>query len=150
MIMDRPPSAEEDRSGKPFAGDAGVLLGKMLAAIKLDVEDIYLGSVLPWRPAGGVPPTESDLAICLPFAERHIALAKPEFLLLCGEAAGYLMKKKASINKLRGRWAPLQFEDVAVNALPIFHPGFLLDYPSAKKQAWTDLQLLQSAMEASQ
>ncbi|PHQ70167.1 MAG: uracil-DNA glycosylase [Sneathiella sp.] len=149
MVIDRQPAVDEDRNGMPFAGEAGELLSKMLAAIGLDQADVYLASALPWRPPGGRMPTDEEISLCLPFTERHIALANPEFLLLCGEAGGYLMKKKAGINKLRGKWAQLQFEDTQLKALAIFHPGFLLEHPTAKKYAWADLLTLKAALETS-
>ncbi|MCF8467676.1 MAG: uracil-DNA glycosylase [Sneathiella sp.] len=147
MVIDRQPSVDEDRSGKPFAGEAGVLFAKMLAAIGIDREDVYLVSLLPWRPPGGRAPTEEELSLCLPFAMRHIALASPTHVLACGEAAGYLLKQKTGINKLRGKWTELQVEDNRSTILPIFHPAFLIDQPASKKYAWADLLTLKAAME---
>ena len=147
MIFDRSPSDDEDRSGKPFAGDAGALLTKMLAAIGLERKDVYLASILPWRPPGGRAPTDEELALCLPFAMRHVALASPAFALACGEAAGYLLKQKAGINKLRGKWTEVQIGDSRTAILPIFHPTFLIDQPASKKYAWADLLTLKAAME---
>ncbi|MEH6525520.1 MAG: uracil-DNA glycosylase [Sneathiella sp.] len=147
MIIDRPPSVDEDRSGIPFSGEAGVLLEKMLAAIGLDVNEVYRTSILPWRPPGGRLPTAEELALCLPFIERHIELAKPDFILLCGEAAAYLHRQQSGINKLRGRWTDYRRADGVSATLGIFHPAFLLDHPTSKKYAWSDLQSLKAAME---
>lgn len=147
MIIDRPPSVDEDRSGLPFSGDAGVLLEKMLAAIGLEVNEVYRTSILPWRPPGGRLPTPEEIALCLPFIERHIELAKPEFILLCGEAAAYLHRQQSGINKLRGRWTDYRRADGVSATLGIFHPAFLLDHPTSKKYAWSDLQSLKAAME---
>jgi DNA polymerase len=147
MIIDRPPSVAEDRGGIPFAAEAGELLIRMLTAIGLNHEDVYLTSILPWRPPGGRPPTDEELALCLPFVRRHIELANPDFLLLCGEAGGFLSGQKASINKLRGKWVDIQLQEHVVKALPIFHPGFLLDHPASKKYAWADLQKLEAVLE---
>lgn len=147
MIIDRQPSVEEDRSGKPFAGRPGDLLEKMLASIGLGREDVYLAGFLPWRPPGGRAPTDEELSLCIPFIERHIFLANPEFVLACGEAAGYLMKRKTGINKLRGTWFDLSIQDACFKMLPVFHPTFLLDHPAAKKYAWMDFLRLKSAMK---
>lgn len=147
MIIDRPPSVDEDRSGLPFSGESGNLLEKMLAAIGLESNAVYRTSILPWRPPGGRLPTAEEVALCLPFIERHIELAKPEFILLCGESAAYLHQQKAGINKLRGRWADFQRSDGVSATLAIFHPAFLLDHPTSKKYAWVDLQSLKAAME---
>ncbi|TNE35171.1 MAG: uracil-DNA glycosylase [Alphaproteobacteria bacterium] len=147
MIIDRPPSVDEDRSGTPFAGAAGELLNRMLAAIDLKREDCYLASLLPWRPPGGRAPTQEELALCLPFIERHITLARPQYLLVCGEAAGFLLKRDTGINKLRGTWTDYPAGETNIPLLPIFHPTFLLEYPAAKRHAWRDLLQLRAALE---
>ncbi|MZR29196.1 uracil-DNA glycosylase [Sneathiella litorea] len=147
MIIDRQPSSDEDRSGLPFSGATGQLLDKMLSAIGLGRHDVYLASAIPWRPPGGRAPTEEERALCLPFAMRHIELAKPAYILACGEAAGYLLNQKTGINKLRGTWNDLQINDVRARMLPIFHPAFLIDQPASKKFAWADLLSLKAEME---
>jgi DNA polymerase len=147
LILDRQPSSDEDRSGMPFSGAAGQLLDKMLSAIGIDRKDVYLASAIPWRPPGGRTPTDEERALCLPFAMRHIELAKPSYILACGEAGGYLLDKKVGINKLRGKWNDLQIGDVHARMLPIFHPAFLLDQPGSKKLAWADLLNLKAELE---
>ncbi len=132
MVIDRQPSSDEDRSGHPFSGAAGQLLDKMLAAIGFERSDGYLAGVIPWRPPGGRAPTDEERALCLPFALRHIELAKPTFILACGEAAGYLLDRRIGINKLRGVWNDLQIGDVHARMLPIFHPAFLIEQPGSK------------------
>lgn len=147
MIIDRPPSVEEDRSGLPFSGEAGTLLEKMLTAIGLNVSDVYQTSVIPWRPPGGRQPTAEELSLCLPFIDRHIELARPEFILLCGEAAAYLHRQNKGINKLRGTWVDYKQSSGSSPTLAIFHPAFLLDHPASKKYAWSDMLSLKAAME---
>lgn len=147
MVIDRQPSSDEDRSGSPFSGAAGQLLDKMLVAIGVERQDVYLSSAIPWRPPGGRAPTEEERALCLPFALRHIELAKPAFILACGEAAGYLLDQKTGINRLRGTWKDLQIGDIHARMLPIFHPAFLIDQPASKKLAWADLLSLKAALE---
>ena len=117
MIIDRQPSGDEDRIGRPFSGMAGEMLEKMLAAIEIDRSDVYLASAIPWRPPGGRALTDEERALCLPFALRHIALVKPDFVLACGEAASYLLNQKTGINKLRGVWKDLQIDSVRVKAV---------------------------------
>ncbi|MCR9215118.1 MAG: uracil-DNA glycosylase [Proteobacteria bacterium] len=146
MILDRQPSVDEDRSGQPFSGDAGALLAKMLAAIGLTQDDVYLTSVLPWRPPGGRKATKEELALCLPFVRRHIALQGPEIILACGEAASVILGQNTSINRLRGKWSEVPIGEDSFAVLPIFHPGFLLDHPSSKKYAWADLQALNAKL----
>ncbi|MEX1037153.1 MAG: uracil-DNA glycosylase [Sneathiella sp.] len=150
MIIDRQPSGDEDRSSRPFSGSAGEFLEKMLAGIGINRNDIYLASAIPWRPPGGRAPTDEERALCLPFARRHVALAKPTFVLACGEAAGYLLNQKIGINKLRGVWKDLQIGSVRAKMLPIFHPAFLIDQPALKKYAWADLLKLKDAMKEEQ
>tara|TARA_R110002111_G_scaffold142083_11_gene208042 strand:+ start:438 stop:1253 length:816 start_codon:yes stop_codon:yes gene_type:complete len=150
MIVDRQPSGDGDRSGRPFSGLAGELLEKMLAAIEIDRSDVYLASAIPWRPPGERVLTDEERALCLPFALRHIALVQPDFILACGEAAGYLLNQKSGVNKLRGIWRDLQIGSVRTKMLPIFHPTFLIDQPALKKYAWSDLLSLKSAMKEEQ
>ncbi len=146
MIMDAPPAAEEDRSGSPFAGASGEMLTKMLGAIGVKIDDCYLASCLPWRPPGGRTPTAEEAAICHPFAARHIQLQKPEMILLCGEAAAFMLQKKEGINKLRGKWAPFESDATPVQTLAIFHPNFLMEHPASKRLAWADLLKLKAAL----
>lgn len=146
MIMDAPPAAEEDRSGSPFAGASGEMLTKMLGAIGISPDDCYLAACLPWRPPGGRTPTAEEAAICRPFAVRHVQLQKPEVILLCGEAAAFLLQKKEGINKLRGKWSPFESDIAPVQTLAIFHPNFLMEHPASKRLAWADLLKLKAAL----
>ncbi|MBL4740010.1 MAG: uracil-DNA glycosylase [Sneathiella sp.] len=146
MVIDRPPSSEGDRSGMPFAGPAGQLLTKMLASIGLKEGDFYASSLIPWRPPGGRAPTNEEQMICMPFIKRHIELANPKIILLCGEAAAPLLEKKSGINRLRGQWAQMTFGKKTIPAIPIFHPSFLMDHPASKKLAWADLLELKAAL----
>jgi len=146
MVIDRPPSSEGDRSGMPFAGPSGNLLTKMLASIGIKEDGFYASSLIPWRPPGGRAPTLEEQMICMPFIKRHIELAKPKILLLCGEAAAPLLEKKSGINRLRGQWAQMTFGTKSIPAIPIFHPSFLMDHPASKKLAWSDLLELKAAL----
>ncbi|OUR77753.1 hypothetical protein A9Q83_09545 [Alphaproteobacteria bacterium 46_93_T64] len=148
MIIDRAPSAEEDRSGLPFAGASGIFLAKMLGSIGLNEDAVYLSACLPWRPPGGRVPTREEQAICLPFIRRHIELASPKHILMCGEAAAFLLEKKTGINKLRGSWETVEANSQTVTALSIFHPTFLMEHPASKKLAWADLLKLKAALTA--
>lgn len=150
MIIDRQPSGDEDRNGLPFSGAAGLLLDKMLAAIEFTRGDVYLASAIPWRPPGERALTDEERALCLPFVRRHIELAKPAYILACGEAAGYLLNERTGINRLRGRWKDLQIGPGRAKMLPIFHPAFLIDQPALKKYAWADLLNLKAAMKQEQ
>lgn len=145
MFIGEAPGADEDRQGKPFVGVSGQLLDQMVAPIGLNRTNIYISNILFWRPPGNRSPTDSEIAACLPFAERHIALIKPKILILLGGvAAKSLLRTKEGITRLRGRWTeympPLGSGlTEPIPCLPIYHPAFLLRQPAAKRQAWNDV-----------
>ena len=150
MIIGEAPGGDEDAQGKPFVGLSGQLLDKMLAAIGLDrnAEDpakaVYISNILNWRPPGNRTPSPSEIEISLAFIERHIALAKPEFLIFMGGVpAKALMNTDLGITKLRGIWAnytPVtETGGSKIPCLPSFHPSFLLRTPIQKKAAWQDM-----------
>ena len=87
MIIGEAPGREEDEQGKPFVGQAGQLLNKMLAAINLQREDVYITNVIPWRPPNNRTPTSEEILQCLPYLQKHIEIIKPNFLLLLGVTA---------------------------------------------------------------
>ncbi len=152
MLVGEAPGEDEDRQGLPFVGVSGKLLDRMLATIGLDRTNVYISNVLFWRPPGNRSPTDAEIAACLPFAERHIALVQPKILvLLGGVAAKTLLRTKDGITRLRGRWVDytpqLGRTDVSpIRCLPIYHPAYLLRQPGAKRQAWRDLLLLKKGI----
>src|SRR4028119_304259 len=147
MLVGEAPGADEDRIGKPFMGRSGPLLDRMLAAIGLDRSDVYIANVVPWRPPGNRTPTPQEIAICRPFIERQIELAKPESLVcLGGPAAQTLLNIKEGILKTRGRWFPYRTEDGReVRTLATLHPAYLLRQPLQKRLGWRDFQALRRA-----
>ena len=149
MLVGEAPGADEDRIGKPFMGRSGQLLDRMLAGIGLDRSDVYIANVVPWRPPGNRTPTPQEIAICRPFIERQIELAKPEFLVcLGGPAAQTLLNIKEGILKTRGRWFPYRTEDGReVRTLATLHPAYLLRQPLQKRLGWRDFQALRRALD---
>jgi len=150
MLVGEAPGAEEDRQGKPFVGVSGQLLDRMLACIGLDRTRVYITNVLFWRPPGNRTPTPAEIAACLPFVERHIALVRPTHLLLLGGmAAKTLLNTGEGILRLRGRWAELRPPGVErpIPTLPTLHPAFLLRQPAQKRQAWRDLVAFGAALD---
>ena len=150
MIIGEAPGADEDRIGRPFVGRAGQLLDRMLAAIGLDRQSVLITNVVYWRPPGNRTPTTAEIASCLPFVLRHVALVRPKILVLCGAtAAGALLPNGQGITRLRGRWFSLEIPGLAkpVPALPMFHPSFLLRTPERKREAWRDLLALRARLE---
>jgi len=145
MVIGDAPGADEDRSGRPFCGPAGMLLDKMLASAGFARADFRVATLVPWRPPGDRDPTDSEIALCLPFLRRQVALVRPACVLLLGGTAakallpGYL--GKAGIRKLRGQWQSLVIPglDRSIDCLPTYHPAYLQRMPSAKREAWHDL-----------
>jgi uracil-DNA glycosylase family 4 len=151
LFIGEAPGAEEDRIGRPFVGRAGQLLDRMLAAIGLDRDGVQITNVIYWRPPGNRKPTTAEIAACLPFVLRHIALAAPQVLVLCGgTAASALLPVSEGITRLRGRWFDLAVPGLAmpVPTLPMFHPAFLLRAPERKREAWRDLLALKARLDA--
>jgi DNA polymerase len=150
MIIGEAPGADEDRIGRPFVGRAGQLLDRMLAAIDLDRSSALITNVVYWRPPGNRTPTAAEIASCLPFVFRLIALARPKVLVLSGgTAAGALLPQGQGITRLRGRWFDLAVPglDQPVPTLPMFHPSFLLRTPERKRETWRDLLSLRARLD---
>lgn len=141
MIVGEAPGREEDRAGRPFVGRAGQLLDRMLDAIDLSrtAEDashsVYITNVLPWRPPSNRTPDTSEIAMMLPFLERHIALVAPDIVVLMGNTPCQAMLGRTGITRMRGEWV----EVLGKPCLPMFHPAYLLRNPIAKREAWADL-----------
>lgn len=166
MIVGEAPGADEDRQGLPFVGVSGQLLDRMFECIGLsrqatDARDaLYISNILNWRPPGNRTPTEAEIALALPFIERHIALVRPQYLVLAGAvAAKALLHSDLSISKLRGKLYDYQFVtpgiadglpgfEKAPRVIPTYHPSFLLRTPVQKRKAWQDLLMLQAALDA--
>lgn len=149
MVIGEMPGRDEDRVGKPFMGTSGRLLDKMLAAIDLDraaqdpAEAVYLTTVLPWRGPQNRDATPAEVQQLKPFLERHIALAKPDFLVLMGNLPCQALLAKRGISRLRGKWVEVQ----GIPALPMMHPERLLRNPMAKRDAWADLLSLKARLD---
>ena len=152
MIIGEAPGAEEDRQGIPFCGASGELLDKMFAAIGYTRENCYISNTLFWRPPGNREPSPDEIAICMPFVEKHIALVKPKALaFMGGVAAKSLLNTPTGITRLRGKshvYTNSYLEGVEIPVEVIFHPSYLLRQPSHKKLAWEDLQRLKATLEA--
>ncbi|MEM9797541.1 MAG: uracil-DNA glycosylase [Pseudomonadota bacterium] len=149
MIIGEAPGREEDRQGKPFVGQAGQLLDRMLGAIGMarDHADaasaVYITNVLPWRPPGNRDPEPAEVAMMMPFLRRHVELAAPDLLVLMGNHACQAVLGRKGITRLRGNWT----EGLGKPVLPMLHPAYLLRQPHAKRNAWADLLALQARLE---
>lgn len=147
MLIGEAPGREEDRLGKPFVGRSGQLLDKMLAAIELDREAVYITNTLPWRPPGNRTPSPIEQEICAPFIKRQIELVAPDILVFLGAAAAKMLTGRSEgILKLRGRWLDYQVSETAIPALATLHPAYLLRQPIQKRLAWQDFMLIRKRM----
>jgi uracil-DNA glycosylase len=150
LILGEAPGRDEDIEGRPFVGAAGQLLDKMFAAIGLartspdPATAIYITNVMPWRPPGNRDPEPAEIAMMLPFVERHIALADPQVIVLMGNTPCAAMLGQRGILKLRGHWTTALGRPV----LPMTHPAYLLRTPAAKREAWADLLSLQERLRS--
>lgn len=161
MLVGEAPGADEDKQGKPFVGVSGQLLDRILACIGLSrteedpAKAVYISNILNWRPPGNRTPSPAEIDISLAFIERHIALVKPEFLILCGGvSAKGLLGTSEGISKLRGKFVDYRpvtdgvaTDTGSIPAIATYHPAYLLRTPSQKKLVWHDMLMLQSAME---
>ena len=142
MLVGEAPGADEDRQGLPFVGRSGRLLDRMLAGIGLDRQGVYITNILPWRPPGNRQPTAGEIAVCLPFLQRHVVLKAPSLLILCGgTSAKSVLGTTEGITRLRGRWHDHAIPGLAepVPTMAIYHPAYLLRQPAMKRDAWRDL-----------
>ena len=149
MIIGEAPGQEEDEQGIPFVGRAGQLLNKMLLAINVDRKDVYVTNVVPWRPPQNRTPTDQEILEFLPFLQKQIEIIKPKFLYLLGTtAAKAILSTPLSLGKLRGKWYEYNTPNLEtpINVLVSYHPAFLLRSPNYKKEAWSDLQMLQKKL----
>jgi uracil-DNA glycosylase family 4 len=149
MFVGEAPGEGEDRTGRPFVGRAGKLLDLMLGAVGLDRQKVYIANVVPWRPPGNRTPTPQETQICLPFIDRQIELADPEFLVcLGGAAARVLLGLQGGIMRARGSWLSYPRQTGReIRALAMLHPAFLLRQPAHKRFAWTDMRALAGALK---
>jgi uracil-DNA glycosylase len=150
MFVGEAPGEGEDRIGRPFVGRAGQLLDRMLSAIGLDRGKVYIANVIPWRPPGNRTPTLEETQICLPFIERQIHLADPEYLVCLGASATRtLLGIQGGIMRARGSWFTYSRPGGRdIRALAMLHPAFLLRQPGHKRFAWADMRALASELTA--
>jgi len=150
MLIGEAPGADEDRIGRPFVGRSGQLLDRMLAAIGVvRGKNAYISNILFWRPPGNRKPTAEETALCLPFVWRHIALARPKLVVLCGgTATAALLGRSEGITRLRGRWFELPVPGLPepLPATAIYHPSFLLRAPANKVESWRDMLSIQTKL----
>jgi DNA polymerase len=149
MLVGEAPGAEEDRLGLPFVGKSGQLLDRMLAAIGLTrAQHVYITNLLPWRPPGNRTPTPQEVAICMPFVQRHIQLVNPDILVCVGAPSAQGLLGLSGILASRGKWLDYDTGQRKIRAMATLHPAYLLRQPLQKRLAWRDLRALKAALDA--
>jgi DNA polymerase len=139
LVVGEAPGAEEDKQGEPFVGRAGGLLNSMLRGIGLSREQVFIANVLKCRPPNNRDPAPAEVAQCLPYLERQIALLRPRIMLAVGRiAAQNLLATDTPIGKLRGHVH--SFGAAQIPLVVTYHPAYLLRSPTEKRKAWEDLK----------
>jgi uracil-DNA glycosylase family 4 len=140
MFAGEAPGRDEDQQGEPFVGRAGQLLTRIIEAIGMKRQDVYIANVIKCRPPNNRNPEADEIARCEPYLVRQIELVKPRIIVALGTfAAQTLLKTKQPISQLRGRFHTYQ----GVKLMPTFHPAFLLRNPERKRAVWEDMQAVQ-------
>ena len=141
MIVGEGPGQKEDEIGKPFMGEAGLLLNKMLKSIQLDRNKTYITNVVNFRPPENRKPDLSEIKRYKYFLMEHISIIEPKILVLMGSTAmEALFGSKMKITKERGKWKELIIKNRTYNTIITFHPAYLLRQPEQKKYSWEDLK----------
>lgn len=145
LIIGEAPGEQEDLQGLPFVGRAGVLLTNMLQAIGLDRDRVYIANVIKCRPPDNRDPDSEEIAGCLSYLHRQVALIQPSIILVVGRvAAQSLLDTTAPIGKMRGR--SYQYPGTEIPLVVTYHPAYLLRRPSEKLKSWADLKLALSCV----
>ena len=131
------PGAEEDATGRPFVGRAGQLLDKIIVAIGLKREDVYIANIVKCRPPGNRTPEPDEVATCEPFLLRQLAFIRPKVIVALGSPSFQcLLRTREPITRARGQWR----EWNGIKVMPTFHPAFLLRSPDKKREVWEDMK----------
>lgn len=143
MIIGEGPGANEDKEGFPFVGRAGQLLDKMLNAINLSRDNVYITNVVNYRPPENRKPTDEEVKRYLPFLKKHIEIIRPKIILLLGSTAmNAILSNTDVISKMRGKWYEIEINDLKLYSIVSFHPAYLLRQPDQKKLSWIDLKMI--------
>ena len=153
VFVGEAPGFEEDQKGLPFVGRAGELLTRMIAAMGLSREQVYICNVLKCRPPGNRTPSADEMLTCGPYLREQIEVIRPQVLVALGAPASKtLLNTTETIGRLRGRLHPFYFSGNAdvgpsIPLMPTFHPAYLLRSPDEKRKAWDDLKLVMELLQ---
>lgn len=137
VLVGEAPGRDEDQQGEPFVGEAGRLLDRILLAMNLRREEVYICNVQKCRPPKNRDPLPEEIAACEPFLKRQLASIQPQVIVTLGRfAAQTLLDTPQPISRLRGRWQSYQ----GIALMPTYHPAFLLRNPAAKREVWEDMK----------
>ena len=151
MIVGEGPGEKEDQMGKPFVGDAGTLLNKMLKAIDIEREKIYITNVVNFRPPNNRKPEPAEITRYSEFLKTHISIINPKILVLMGSTAmESLFGSKIKISKERGIWKELIVNNKKYLVMITFHPAYLLRQADQKKYSWADLKEIRKKIDSLQ
>lgn len=143
VFVGEAPGREEDQQGFPFVGEAGQLLDKILYAMKMTRDEVYICNVIKCRPPSNRDPQPEEINACEPFLQQQLKLIKPRVIVALGRfAAQTLLQTKTPISRLRGSWHEYQ----GIPLMPTFHPAYLLRNPSGKRDVWEDMKQVLSRL----
>ena len=144
MFIGEGPGAEEDKQGIPFVGRAGQLLTKMIKAMGLERDDVYITNIVKCRPPANRAPFRDEVSICIPYLRKQIKQIKPSVIVCLGSiAVSYLLNSNSSIGKVRGKF--VEYES-GIKVMPTYHPAYLLRNPSMKREVWEDLKMVMAEL----
>ena len=144
VFVGEAPGADEDAQGEPFVGRAGQLLTKIIQAMGMQREDVYICNIIKCRPPNNRTPESEEILACQPFLVKQLQAIRPKFICaLGGPATQTLLQTKEPISRLRGKF----YDFHGIPLLPTFHPAFLLRNPYEKKTVWEDMKLLLREMQ---
>ncbi|PLX95091.1 MAG: DNA polymerase [Desulfuromonas sp.] len=145
VLVGEAPGREEDERGEPFVGEAGRLLDKILAAMGLMRDDVYICNVQKCRPPSNRDPKSEEIAACQPFLRRQLAAIRPDVIISLGRfSSQILLETAAPVGRLRGQWRRCE----GVDLMPTFHPAYLLRNPLGKREVWEDMKLVMARLRS--
>jgi len=148
MIVGEGPGQKEDELGKPFVGDAGNLLNKMLEAINIKRDKIYITNVVNYRPPNNRKPEPNEINRYSEFLKEHISIIDPKILILMGSTAmEAILGINKKISKERGQWKEVIIKQKNYKTIVTFHPAYLLRKPDQKKFSWEDLKIIRKEID---
>jgi DNA polymerase len=145
MFIGEGPGAEEDRTGRPFVGQAGKLLDRMIFAMGFERGDVYIANIVKCRPPGNRDPKDDEVEACAPYLDSQIDLIRPKVIVALGKPASRrLTGTNKPMGALRGRWSSYR----GIPLMPTYHSAYLLRNPQAKREVWEDLKLVMARLRA--